>query len=199
MDRAARAGVTGPGRAPSMSSVSQRRCGRLPSTCPRSPAFRWSASSNLSPQKTNSTARHQEYNIAVKGDAGSGGNLLSTTIQCGMLLARLLTPLRRPPSPPRPDLRGPRTSTGARSSAFTDNIDVINRWLSDMIDAERNRQLAVLRLHPRTVSPASPPAALAAADRWTRRGRSGNLPRRLAPRPGPDRSGSAGAVAGPRR
>ena len=43
------------------------------------------------------TSEAQEYNIAVKGDAGSGANLLSTTIQCGMLLTRLLTPLRQAP------------------------------------------------------------------------------------------------------
>jgi hypothetical protein len=94
----------------------------------------------------------QEYNLAVKGDAGSGANLLSTTIQCGMLLTRLLTPLRRPPAPPSQALR-PEDFYGSKVFGFTDNIDVINRWLSDMIDAERNRQLAVLRLHPQHRNP----------------------------------------------
>ena len=35
------------------------------------------------PEEAELESEAQEYNIAVKGDAGSGSNLLSTTIQCG--------------------------------------------------------------------------------------------------------------------
>lgn len=85
-----------------------------------------------------------EYNLAIKGDPAAGTSLLSTSIQTGMLLRRLLTPRTQMPSaetqPIRPDLFFRRKVFG-----FTDNLDSINRWLNDMVDAE-SRGLARLRL-----------------------------------------------------
>ena len=54
-----------------------------------------------------------------------------------MLLARLLTPLRQPLMGGGPSLRA-EDYYGSKVFGFSDNIDVINRWLSDMTDAECN-------------------------------------------------------------
>lgn len=91
-----------------------------------------------------------EYGVAVKGDPSSGTSLLSTTIQTGMLAARLVTP-RNTPAADREDATGA-AFYGRKVFGFTDNLDGLNRWFSDMSDAERKR-LASLRLHPNRRNP----------------------------------------------
>ncbi len=102
-----------------------------------------------------------EYNLAVKGDPASGGSLLATSLQCGMLLARLLTPRHLLSAPEGATLK-PEAFYGRKVFGFTDNLDVVNRWLSDMVDAEQAKRLARLRLHPshRLPPPAPPPSAV---------------------------------------
>lgn len=119
-----------------------------------------------------------EYNLAIKGDPAAGTSLLSTTIQCGMALARTLTPNNYIPRdfdfPVRPEKLFTRKVFG-----FTDNLDVVNRWLSDMADAERQR-LARLRLHPGHQHPE--PVPMPTDDELARRDQQGQLwelPRRL--------------------
>lgn len=60
-----------------------------------------------------------EYNVVLKGDPLSGTTLLSTSVRAAMLLCRILDPL------------GDDKSAGAygqRAFAFSDKLDVINRW-----------------------------------------------------------------------
>jgi hypothetical protein len=87
----------------------------------------------------------REYNLAVKGDPSSGASLLATSIQCAMLVSRLLTPMR---APARADDRLRSEHLFARKVfGFTDNLDGLNRWFSDLLDAEKKR-LARLRAPP---------------------------------------------------
>lgn len=120
-----------------------------------------------------------EYNLAVKGDPAAGTSLLSTSIQCGMVLARVLTPRGQLPTPPNLPLH-PERFFGRKLFGFTDNLDVVNRWLTDMSDAERNRQLARHRLHPihQTPQPTPMPSAAEIAQRDLL-GQIWELPRRL--------------------
>jgi len=83
-----------------------------------------------------------EYNVAIKGNP-AGASLLATSIQTGMLLTRLLTPPNVPDAGPD-DVHG-NAFFGRKVFGFTDNLDTLNRWLGDMIDAER-KHLAALRL-----------------------------------------------------
>jgi hypothetical protein len=122
--------------------------------------------------------RDVEYNLAVKGDPSSGASLLATSIQTGMLLARLLTP-RHVPNTFIADHQVPGPSLyGRKVFGFTDNLDGINRWYSDMSDAESNLRLAHLRLHPEERQPQSilPQSTLRAMDRD---GQIWELPRTL--------------------
>ncbi|VTS08020.1 protein DpdJ [Tuwongella immobilis] len=121
----------------------------------------------------------QEYNLLVKGDAGSGASLLSTTIQTGMLLTRLLTPLSLPPSP-NGTLLPPDDYFARKVFGFTDNLDVVNRWMSDLVDAEQRKQLAALRLHPtHRQPPPNPPPSRTEIARMDALGQIWELPRRL--------------------
>lgn len=95
--------------------------------------------------------RDVEYNLAVKGDPASGASLLATSIQTGMLLTRLLTPRNVPP-PVGDEMRGS-AFYGRKVFGFTDNLDGLNRWYSDLSDAEGNLRLARLRLHPQRRQP----------------------------------------------
>lgn len=81
-------------------------------------------------------AEGQEYNIALKGDPSSGTALLSTSIQAAMLLARLLTPRNQVISVPPPVIRADVLYL-SKVFGFTDNLDSLNRWYSNMRDAER--------------------------------------------------------------
>jgi hypothetical protein len=60
-----------------------------------------------------------EYNLVLKGDPLSGTTLLSTSVRTAMLLCRVLDPARDGVS---------RGAYGKRAFAFSDKLDVINRW-----------------------------------------------------------------------
>ena len=60
-----------------------------------------------------------EYNVVLKGDPLSGTTLLSTSVRAAMLLCRVLDPLGT-------DISG--GTYGQRAFAFSDKLDVINRW-----------------------------------------------------------------------
>jgi len=92
-------------------------------------------------------AEGQEYNLAVKGDPSSGTALLSTSIQTGMLLTRLLTPRNQPTPVPAPPIRSDSFFL-KKSFGFTDNLDSLNRWFTNMRDAEK-KSLAHLRDIPK--------------------------------------------------
>lgn len=96
-------------------------------------------------------AEGAEYNLAVKGDPAAGASLLGTSIQAGMLLARLLTPRTQGPSGAGVEIR-PEEFFRKKVFGFSDNLDSVNRWFSDMSDAEssnwRHPLLASLRQVP---------------------------------------------------
>ena len=94
------------------------------------------------PSANELTTEGQEYNVVLKSHPGSGAGVLATSIQTVMLGIRVLTPLSY------------RVAKGAIDSGyfygskvfgFTDNLDVVNRWLPDFCDAEQTRRLASLR------------------------------------------------------
>jgi hypothetical protein len=89
-----------------------------------------------------------EYNLAVKGNP-AGASLLATSIQAAMLVTRLLAPRQSPDAGPG-DIHG-NAFFGRKTFGFTDNLDTLNRWLGDMMDAER-KQLARLRQDQSTTS-----------------------------------------------
>ena len=82
-----------------------------------------------------------EYNVVLKGDPVSMTALLSTSVQTVMLLGRMLDPL---PDPNREPVS--RWAYGQRIFAFSDKLDVVNRWRRIQHDAEQTRQLARYRL-----------------------------------------------------
>lgn len=102
------------------------------------------------PDESEFTTEAMEYSVALKGDPGSGASLLATTIQTGMLLARLLTPSHKP-LVDGGAIPGQRLF-GRKVFGFTDSLDALNRWFSDFSDAEKKR-LARLRLPPGENSP----------------------------------------------
>lgn len=130
----------------------------------------------FNPSDDELTLQDVEYNLAVKGDPTSGASLLSTTIQTGMLLTRLLTP-SNVPFRQSEEFPGP-SFYGRKVFGFTDNLDSLNRWFSDMSDAEKKKRLARLRLHPYHRQPVASvkPAELAARDAS---GQIWELPRRI--------------------
>ena len=75
-------------------------------------------------------AEGAEYLLALRGDPVSRTALLSTTIQAGMLLSRMLD---------APDTRKSEGILGERLFMFADNLDVINRMYFAMLDAEGRR------------------------------------------------------------
>jgi hypothetical protein len=60
-----------------------------------------------------------EYNVVLKGDPLSGAALLSTSVRTAMLVCRILDPLTSDVSA---------NAYGRRVFAFSDKLDVINRW-----------------------------------------------------------------------
>jgi hypothetical protein len=88
------------------------------------------------------TTEGQEYNVVLKSHPGSGAGVLATSIQTVMLGARLLTPRNYTA---RPGVVDAAHFFGRKLFGFTDNLDVVNRWLPDFCDAEQTRRLAVLR------------------------------------------------------
>ena len=108
----------------------------------------------IMPTENEMEAQSMEYNLAIKGDPVSGASLLATTIQCGMLLRRLLTP-----SALSSQSRPSEVFYGKKVFGFSDNLDSVNRWYSDMLDAENNH-LARLRQSPQNqLPPPNPPPA----------------------------------------
>lgn len=94
----------------------------------------------IAPKDEDLIEEGMEYNLVVKGDPVSGTSLLATTIQTAMLLGRVLDPLAHNSSS---------GAFGKRIFAFTDKLDVINRWYQSMFDAEFNKKLSQYRL-PKT-------------------------------------------------
>lgn len=88
------------------------------------------ASVEIAPASSDMIAEGAEYLLALRGDPISRTALLSTTIQTGMLLSRLLD---------APDERKSRGIVGERLFLFTDDIDVTNRMYFAMLDAEGRR------------------------------------------------------------
>jgi hypothetical protein len=94
-----------------------------------------------------------------------------------MLLTRLLTP-KNVPAPGDEDGITGSAFYGRKVFGFTDNLDGLNRWYSDMSDAEGNLRLARLRLHPqRRQPPARTPLPIINA--MEEDGQIWELPRRL--------------------
>jgi superfamily II DNA or RNA helicase len=77
-----------------------------------------------------------EYNIVLKGDPVSGTSLLSTSVQSAMLLGRALDNSDDPVS---------EGAHGSKTFAFTDKLDVINRWYHIQYDAEQVKTLSQWR------------------------------------------------------
>lgn len=71
--------------------------------------------------------RGAEYLLALRHDPSAPAQVLSTSIQALMLLARTLDPMTTPVSD---------GVYGSRTFAFTDRLDVVNRLHSDFLDAE---------------------------------------------------------------
>lgn len=82
----------------------------------------------VAPNDTDMTeSKSVEYQLALRGDPVSGTALLSTSIQALMLLRRILDPRQD-------EVSG--GLFGQRAFAFTDNLDVINRFYHNFLDAE---------------------------------------------------------------
>jgi superfamily II DNA or RNA helicase len=88
------------------------------------------ASVEIAPSNRDMIAEGAEYLLALRGDPVSRTALLSTTIQTGMLLSRLLD---------APDERKSQGIIGERVFLFTDDIDITNRMYFAMLDAEGRR------------------------------------------------------------
>jgi hypothetical protein len=81
------------------------------------------AVADITPASTEQISEGMEYLVAVRGDPVSGASLLSTTIQTGMLLRRVLD-------------RDRNGLYGSRLFMFTDDLDATNRLYFDLLDAE---------------------------------------------------------------
>ncbi len=73
-----------------------------------------------------------EYNVVLKGDPVSGTSLLSTSVQVVMLMGRILDKSSTEPS---------NGAYGQKVFAFTDKLDVINRWFHIEKDVESPKKL----------------------------------------------------------
>ena len=81
----------------------------------------------VEPRAEDTVAEGREYLLALRSDPTSGASVLSTSIQTAMLLQRSLDPMGNPPSG---------GAYGQRVFAFTDDLDVVNRFYFDLLDAE---------------------------------------------------------------
>jgi hypothetical protein len=90
------------------------------------------------------TIEGNEYNIVLKSHPGSGAGVLATSIQGVMLGSRVLTP--RANSQKSVRKFDASFFYGTKLFGFTDNLDVVNRWYPDFVNAERFRQLAKYRI-----------------------------------------------------
>ena len=103
----------------------------------------WSGrATEIKPLEEELTPEGREYTVLVKGNSGSGASLLSTSIQTGMLQARLMTPPDRPLA--AADQINSKAFFTRKIFGFTDQLDSVNRWLPDFRNAEQMR-LASLR------------------------------------------------------
>lgn len=99
----------------------------------------------ITPRSSEVTAEGAEYLLALRGDPVSRTALLSTTIQAGMLMSRMLD---------APGHKNPKGISeglwGKRLFMFADNLDVINRLYFSMLDAEGrdSRGNVDMRYHP---------------------------------------------------
>ncbi|PDW02615.1 protein DpdJ [Candidatus Viridilinea mediisalina] len=94
----------------------------------------------ITPAEADLVEEGVEYNLVLKGDPVSGTSLLSTSVQTAMLLGRVLdTPWERPGG------ACSRGAYGQKIFAFTDTLDVINRWYHIEQDAETNQVLSAYR------------------------------------------------------
>lgn len=85
----------------------------------------------ITPRSAAMTAEGAEYLLALRGDPVSRTALMSTTIQAGMLMSRMLdAPANKNPKGISDGL------WGSRLFMFADNLDVINRLYFSMLDAE---------------------------------------------------------------
>jgi len=91
------------------------------------------------------TIEGQEYNVVLKSHPGSGAGVFATSIQAVMLGARILTPIESTKTSNLESI-DPSYYFGRKLFGFTDNLDVVNRWLPDFDDAERRKRLPRLRL-----------------------------------------------------
>lgn len=84
----------------------------------------------IAPQDDELIPQGMEYNLVLRGDPASGAALLSTSVQSAMLLGRILDPLSSQVS---------NQLYPSKVFAFSDNLDVINRWYRIQDDAESKR------------------------------------------------------------
>lgn len=87
----------------------------------------------IEPHEDDLITEGMEYNIVLRGDPVSGTSLLSTSVQTAMLLGRILDNGDNPVS---------QGAFGSKTFAFTDKLDVINRWYYIQYDAEHNKRLS---------------------------------------------------------
>lgn len=81
----------------------------------------------VQPRAEDLVAEGHEYLLALRSDPTSGAGVLSTSIQTAMLLQRVLDPLGH-------DVSG--GAFGQRLFAFTDDLEIVNRFYFDLLDAE---------------------------------------------------------------
>lgn len=98
-----------------------------------------------------------EYLIALRGDPGTGTSLLSTSIQAAMLIGRALDPAHT-------DHSG--GLYGRRTFAFTDNLDVTNRFYHALLSAEGKGRKGVPLAETRSHDKPEPDARLRAGQNW---------------------------------
>lgn len=94
----------------------------------------------IAPSEDDLIEESMEYNLVLKGDPVSGTSLLSTSVQSVMLLGRILDRLTT-----RRSETISHGAIGQKIFAFTDKLDVINRWYHIETDAERNKTLSQYR------------------------------------------------------
>ena len=109
--------------------------------------------SYIAPREGDLVEEGLEYNVVLKGDPVSGTSLLSTSVQAVMLLERMLDPAVSADGHAQGSGSVSRGALGQRTFAFTDNLDVINRWYHVEQDAETKKVLSKLRKR----DPALPP------------------------------------------
>lgn len=81
----------------------------------------------VQPEEHELVAQGKEYLVSLQGDAASGSALLSTTIQAAMLFRRVLD---------RPGHEVSDGAFGTKTFVFTDDLDVTNRLLHFLRNAE---------------------------------------------------------------